>query len=86
MGNQQFLKRKWTDTLQHTKRRKITYYRKIQQNTEKQFELQVIYSKQCNNILQDIVHNYNNTYPNIIKITLSEIQKKEKCKCIISYF
>lgn len=39
-----------------------------------------------NNILQDIVHNYNNTYHNIIKITLSETQKKEKCKCIISYF
>ena len=35
-----------------------------------------------NNILQDIVHNYNNTYHNIIKITLSETQKKEKCKCI----
>ena len=38
----------------------------------------------CINILQDVVHNYNNTYHAIIKITPSAAQKKEKCRCIIS--
>ena len=53
----------------------------------KTFDVQVIYSNQWYNyinISQDIVHKYNNTFHNTIKMTPSETQKKEKVKHSIS--